>query len=64
MITADRIAEVRKRLGESQADFGTRFGVHQSTIDRWESEGVPNRQLLQDAVKMTLEKIEFPEGVQ
>lgn len=34
---------LRERLGESQAAFGTRFNVDQSTVHRWETEGSPVR---------------------
>jgi transcriptional regulator with XRE-family HTH domain len=31
------VANTRKRLGESQAEFAKHFGVNQSTIQRWEN---------------------------
>ena len=37
------IRALRERLGESQAAFGDRFGVDQSTIHRWETKGCPRR---------------------
>lgn len=36
-IVAQRILELRNRLGEGQAEFGHRFGVEQPTVSRWES---------------------------
>lgn len=41
MISGSDLKSLRKELGESQAIFGSRFGVHQSTIARWESRGIP-----------------------
>lgn len=32
-----RIREIRKRLGENQAEFAVRLGVSQSTISKWEA---------------------------
>ena len=43
MVTAELIRSARERLGESQAAFGERFGVNQSTVDRWETNGPPSR---------------------
>jgi len=30
------VTRLREALGESQAEFGRRFGVDQSTVSRWE----------------------------
>lgn len=43
MVSAEQIRDARKRAGESQTAFGKRFGVDQSTIHRWETEGPPDR---------------------
>lgn len=43
MVTAADIHRARRGVGESQAAFARRFGVNQSTIDRWEKSGPPNR---------------------
>lgn len=40
-ISGDTLRAARERLGESQAAFADRFGVNQSTIHRWETEGPP-----------------------
>jgi DNA-binding transcriptional regulator YiaG len=40
-INARTIRTARRRLGESQARFAARFGVHQSTLHRWETGGPP-----------------------
>ena len=37
------LKSLRERVGESQAEFGLRFGVDQSTIHRWETRGAPKR---------------------
>gem|GEM_PF-709127 len=39
----DRIAELRRGLQESQAAFGSRFGVEQVSVSRWERGSVPQR---------------------
>lgn len=40
---AQLIRKARELAGESQAVFGARFGVDQSTAHRWETEGPPSR---------------------
>jgi DNA-binding transcriptional regulator YiaG len=35
------IRALRLKLKESQAKFATRFGVGQSTVARWERDGLP-----------------------
>lgn len=39
----DLIRKAREQVGESQAAFGGRFDVNQSTIARWETSGPPTR---------------------
>lgn len=36
----DDIKAARASLGESQEEFARRFGVHQSTVARWEARGI------------------------
>jgi transcriptional regulator with XRE-family HTH domain len=43
MVTGEAIKRARERLGESQAEFSKRFGVDQSAVSRWETQGVPSR---------------------
>lgn len=43
VMTGNALRKVRERLGETQAAFGERFGVDQSTIHRWETNGPPER---------------------
>jgi DNA-binding transcriptional regulator YiaG len=40
MIPASDIRVARARLGENQAVFAKRFNVDQSTVSRWEREGI------------------------
>lgn len=54
MPTSDKIKEARASLGETQAEFGLRFGVDQSTIHRWETNGVPERGVTRMAVESVL----------
>lgn len=41
-------------LKESQTAFAERFGVDQSTVARWESEGLPSRGTAKKAVEKFL----------
>jgi DNA-binding transcriptional regulator YiaG len=52
-MTNEAIKAARASLGESQEEFARRFGVHQSTIARWEARGV-NDNLTQLAIKSVL----------
>lgn len=54
MITAADIQKARAAANESQATFGARFGVDQSTIHRWETEGPPFRPLVQAGIAAVL----------
>jgi DNA-binding transcriptional regulator YiaG len=40
---AGKVRAAREQLGESQAAFGARFGVDQSTVHLWETRGIPGR---------------------
>jgi transcriptional regulator with XRE-family HTH domain len=55
MITATDVKTARKKLGESQAVFGARFGVDQSTVHRWETKGVPGNRI--GAARMAVESL-------
>ena len=35
-MTKDSIADLRKRLGLNQMEFGNLFGVHPMTVSKWE----------------------------
>lgn len=50
MITAEHIKAARSAAKESQAAFGGRLGVDQSTIHRWETDGPPARPIVQSAL--------------
>ena len=41
-ITAERIRDLRLRLGLSQAAFGRKVGVSQGSVANWERSGVPS----------------------
>ena len=43
MVTAEEVKKTRATLGESQAVFGSRFGIDQSTVHRWETDAPPKR---------------------
>ena len=58
MIDASKIREIRAALGESQTAFAARFGLNQSTIDRWEDRGPPPDKLTQLAIEQILSEIE------
>jgi DNA-binding transcriptional regulator YiaG len=40
-MTGDEIKGLRKRLGETYAEFARRFGVTRQTIYQWEQRGTP-----------------------
>lgn len=54
---ASLIREAREKVGESQAAFGARFGVDQSTIHRWETDGPPSRGPARKAIEREIEAI-------
>lgn len=60
MATASDIRSARERVGETQAQFAERFGVHQSTIDRWETDGPPNNGSAAVAISLILDAIHRP----
>lgn len=41
ILTAEQVKALRNLLGESQKQFADRFGVNQSTVNRWEAKGIP-----------------------
>lgn len=57
MITKN-LRQVREALGESQAAFGERFGVDQSTVHRWETRGLPGTGAARKAVENFLASVE------
>ena len=58
MVTREQVKSARTRLGETQAAFGSRFSVDQSTVHRWETIGVPTRGTAQVLVQKFLDEIE------
>lgn len=57
MVTPEMIKAARERLGESQAAFAARFGVYQTTVHRWETEGVPSRGAAGKAIERVLSEL-------
>lgn len=57
MPTSDEIKAARVALKETQAQFGLRFGVDQTTIHRWEEHGLPDRGTARVAVENFLESL-------
>jgi len=57
MLSPDSIKAAREKVGESQSAFGNRFGVDQSTIHRWETEGAPARGPARMAIERVLGEI-------
>jgi DNA-binding transcriptional regulator YiaG len=55
---AQLIREAREKVGESQASFGERFGVDQSTVHRWETQGPPRHGPARKALERELSLIE------
>lgn len=53
-ITGDTIRAAREGLQETQAAFAERFGVNQSTVDRWESKGPPVKGAAGKAIERVL----------
>ena len=58
MVSAERIRNLRERLGESQVAFGARFPVDQATISRWEAEGPPETGLASVQIEQMVVAIE------
>lgn len=48
MNTSTAVRELREALGETQQEFGTRFGSVVRTISRWESSRPPSGKVLAD----------------
>jgi hypothetical protein len=57
MQTGEHIKAARERLRETQAAFGARFGVDQSTVHRWETQGLPDRGTTRLAVERVLSEL-------
>lgn len=57
MVDLNSVRAAREKVRESQADFGRRFGVDQSTIARWEGDGIPKRGPARIAIERELASI-------
>jgi len=53
-MTGAQIKKIREARGETQAEFGERFGVDQSTIHRWETNGITDRGVTRLAIERVL----------
>ncbi|BCA04052.1 hypothetical protein BDHH15_46260 [Bradyrhizobium diazoefficiens] len=53
----DMIRRAREIVGESQAAFGARFDVDQSTVHRWETKGPPTRGPARRALESEISRI-------
>ncbi len=60
MIEAHIVKALREHLNESQTVFGMRFGVGQTTVHKWETQGVKSS-LAERAVQAVID--EQPKGV-
>lgn len=54
---AHLIRSAREAVGESQSTFGQRFGVDQSTVHRWETNGPPTRGSARKAIEREISLI-------
>lgn len=59
MVSAEQIKTARTEVAkESQEAFSQRFGVDQSTIHRWETDGPPSRGPGRKAIERVLSELE------
>jgi transcriptional regulator with XRE-family HTH domain len=56
-----QLKQLRERLGESQEEFGRRFGLLQCTISRWEQRGIPDDGPTKLAARYILDALETAE---
>lgn len=57
MVTPDEIKHARIGLGETQKEFAARFGVNQSTVQRWETLGLPSSGIARNTVEKFMAEI-------
>jgi len=53
-MTGAQIKKIREDRGETQVAFGAHFGVDQSTIHRWETNGITDRGVTRLAIERVL----------
>lgn len=56
MLSAAQIQKARRDSGDTQMEFARRIGVDQSTISRWEQDGISDR-LTSIAVESILKQV-------
>ena len=59
---AIRLKAAREALGETQDAFSGRFGVDQSTLHRWETDGPSDRGSARTLIEKTLLELEAHQG--
>lgn len=57
MASAAEIRRARESVGETQTEFAQRFGIDQSTVHRWETDGPPTRGPAAMAIEQILKKL-------
>ena len=50
----NELKRIRIKFGESQTAFARRLGINQSTLCRWEANGLPDRAFTKEAVRQRL----------
>jgi DNA-binding transcriptional regulator YiaG len=56
-MTGTEIKKIREDREETQAAFGLHFGVDQSTIHRWEANGITDRGVTRLAIEHVLSEL-------
>jgi DNA-binding transcriptional regulator YiaG len=56
-MTGAQIKKIREDRRETQVAFGARFGVDQSTIHRWETNGITDRGVTRLAIERVLSEL-------
>jgi DNA-binding transcriptional regulator YiaG len=56
-MTGREIKKIREDREETQAAFGLHFGVDQSTVHRWEKDGITDRGVTRLAIEHVLSRL-------
>ena len=59
-MTGAEIRKVRESRGETQAEFGAHFRVDQSTVHRWETNGISDRGTTRPLIERVLSELKTP----